>query len=173
MNGKDYAMAMAHYNRWMNERIYQVCSMIPDADRRRDRGAFFKSVHGTLNHILWADRAWLARFTGGTRPAGGLDTELYAEFDELRRERQLTDERLLTWAESIDDAWSDAPFVFRSTTQKRDRKLPAWTLVVHVFNHETHHRGQLTTLLTQMGHDPGITDFPWMPYLDDSQERLS
>ena len=60
----DHYRALARYNRWMNERLYALCDEIPDADRKRDRGAFFRSIHGTLNHILLADRAWLGRFTG-------------------------------------------------------------------------------------------------------------
>ena len=100
----DHYHALARYNTWMNDRLYAVCTALPDAERRRDRGAFFRSIHGTLNHLLLTDRAWLGRFTGDRalaesrdaegRPislTGRLDQELYADFDLLRRERTRTD----------------------------------------------------------------------------------
>ena len=69
-----HARTMAAYNAWMNERLYELCASLPDAERKRDRGAFFKSVHGTLNHLLYGDRAWMSRFTGGTSAGGGRPT---------------------------------------------------------------------------------------------------
>ena len=91
MSWRDYATAMAAYNRWMNERLYAVCAEIPDAERKRDRGAFFKSIHGTLNHILVGDKLWLGRFLDEPFPVESLDQELYADFDALRAERERTD----------------------------------------------------------------------------------
>ena len=58
-----YCQLMARYNRWMNERLYALCAGLDDDERKRDRGAFFGSIHGTLNHLLWGDRMWLGRFT--------------------------------------------------------------------------------------------------------------
>lgn len=83
-----HARTMAAYNRWMNERLYELCAGIPDAERKRDRGAFFKSVHGTLNHLLYGDRAWMSRFTGRDLGWKGPADELYADFAELRAARR-------------------------------------------------------------------------------------
>lgn len=156
---------MARYNRWMNGNLYEVCAGIPDADRKRDLGAFFRSVHGTLNHILYADRAWMNRFTGSPFEAVGLGVDLYADFDELRREREKTDLEILRWADGLDPEWLARPLRFKSAVDDRKRSLPAWVLVTHMFNHQTHHRGQITTLVTQLGHEPGVTDIPWLPGL--------
>jgi len=86
MISREYCQLMASYNHWMNERLYAVCSEFSDAERRRDRGAFFSSIHGTLNHLLWGDRMWLGRFVGPpcTYPAFGAD--MFDTFDELRRD---------------------------------------------------------------------------------------
>jgi uncharacterized damage-inducible protein DinB len=102
--------ARTAYNRWMNERRYELCAGLPDAERKRDRGAFFKSVHGTLNHLLYADRAWMSRFTG----------------------------RDLGWRGPADE-------LTYTRIDGRTRTLPAWLLVAHMFNHQTHRRGQLTS----------------------------
>ena len=165
----DHYRALARYNRWMNDRLYALCEEIPDAERKRDRGAFFRSIHGTLNHLLLADRAWLARFTGDpakwqSRDAAGgvievrsLDQELYADFAELRRQRAVTDAVILAWADGLTSEALAAPLVYRTT--KGDRcEHPLWQAALHLFNHQTHHRGQATTLLSQIGKDPGVTD---------------
>lgn len=161
----EYCQVLARYNRWMNERIYALCAEIPDAERRRDRGAFFASVHGTLNHLLYADLAFLSRFTGDPPEVPPLGRELYADFGELSRERARVDARLLEWASGLGDDWLRAPFRYTSKVDGAERTLPAWILVAHLFNHQAHHRGQLTTLLSQMGYDPGATDLPFLPGL--------
>jgi uncharacterized damage-inducible protein DinB len=155
--------ALARYNTWMNEKLYALSATLSDDERKRDRGAFFKSIHGTLNHLLLADRVWLARFTGATVPEGflgpgirSLDQELYADFDELRKERALTDGKLSAWVAELTPERLSAPLVYMRRGQKQE--FPLWHAVAHVFNHQTHHRGQVTTLLMQRGCDPGVTD---------------
>jgi uncharacterized damage-inducible protein DinB len=163
----EHAHVMARYNRWMNDKLYAVAEQLGDAERKADRGAFFGSIHRTLNHLLLADRVWLGRFTGaaleeGEMGPGGirsLDEELYADFAELRRERATTDDAI----DAID------AFVATLTPAKLAGNLrylrrgavnefPLWHAVAHFFNHQTHHRGQVTTLLMQAGRDPGVTD---------------
>ena len=165
-----YARLMTRYNRWMNERLYALCETLPDAERRRDRGAFFRSVHGTLNHLLYADLAFLSRFTGDPPEVPPLGVDLYATFGELAAVRGATDSRLAAWAETLTDVWLAAPFTYTSRVDGVARTVPSWILVVHLFNHQAHHRGQLTTLLSQMGHDPGVTDLPFMPGVSDTAE---
>jgi uncharacterized damage-inducible protein DinB len=168
---REYARIMARYNRWMNERLYAVCAEMSDAERKLDRGAFFRSIHGTLNHLLLGDRIWLGRFRGQLFGVRSLDQELYADFGELRREREGTDGEISDWVESLGEEQLAAPFSFRSIVGARDHAYPLWTLVVHFFNHQTHHRGQLTTLLSQSGRDPGVTDLLWCPGLELSERR--
>jgi uncharacterized damage-inducible protein DinB len=152
-----YCQLMARYNRWMNERLYTLCAGLPDADRKRGRGAFFGSIHGTLNHLLWGDRMWMGRFVGPpcTHPAFGAD--MFADFDALARERETTDRLMLDWAGKVSSAWLAAPLSYVSRVDGKTRSLPAAVAAVHMFNHGTHHRGQLTTLMNQAGIDPGLT----------------
>lgn len=164
MMSPEWLAASARYNRWMNDKLYALAATLTDEARKRDAGAFFKSIHGTLNHLLLADRVWLGRFKGVPLPdeflgPGGirtLDQELSADFDELRRQRALTDDELSAWVADITPERIAAPLVYLRRGQKQER--PLWWLVAHLFNHQTHHRGQVTTLLMQQGHDPGSTD---------------
>lgn len=155
--------ALSHYNRWMNERLYALCAELPDAERRRDRGAFFGSIHGTLNHLLLGDRLWLARFRRRVFEVSSLDQELYADFAELRGAREQADAEIADFVDSLTEEALAAPFSFRSVVHAREHRFPLWFLVTHFFNHQTHHRGQLTTLLCQCGCDPGLTDLLWLP----------
>ena len=163
--------AFARYNRMMNDRLYTVASTLTQEERTRDLGAFFKSVHGTLNHLLLADRVWLRRFEGLAPPAGirALDQELFADFEELRRERAATDAELTVWVEPLSAEQLAAPLRYaRGGTICEE---PLWWSVSHLFNHQTHHRGQLTTLLMQLGRDPGATDFIAMLRAESTQQR--
>ena len=160
---------LARYNTWMNERLYALAATLSDADRRADRGAFFRSIHGTFNHLLLVERVWLHRLTGDaalstSRDGEGnpirvrtLDQELYADFDVLRREQAATDAHVERWADELDPAVLAGPIRYRST-DGTERAHPYWQAVTHLFNHQTHHRGQLTTLFSQLGRDPGVTD---------------
>jgi len=161
----EYTKTMAGYNRWMNERLYASCAPLSDDVRKRDAGAFFKSIHGTLNHLLLADRVWLGRFTGEPFDVQSLDQELYADFSALRTERARTDAAIDDWVSDLSQVRLADPFSYTTLTSRQPRRCPLWLLVVHFFNHQTHHRGQLTTLLMQQGVDPGVTDLPWMPEL--------
>ena len=160
----DLARAMARYNRWMNEKLFAVADTLTDAERKQDRGAFFGSIHRTLNHILLADRVWLARFTGnapadGSLGPGGirtLDQELHADFAELRAARAETDDAIDAFVATLT---SEAlAGTVRYPRAGAIVELPLWHGVAHLFNHQTHHRGQVTTLLVQAGRDPGVTD---------------
>ena len=168
-----HARTMAAYNRWMNERLYALCANLSDNERKRDRGAFFKSVHGTLNHLLYGDRAWMSRFTGRDLGWKGPADELYADFDELRSARAELDRLIEDWAARLDERWLAQDFTYRSRIDGRTRTLPAWLLVTHMFNHQAHHRGQLSTLLSQLGIDPGVSDLPWLPGLTSGKESTS
>jgi uncharacterized damage-inducible protein DinB len=157
MDLRDSLLMMAGYNRWMNEKLYAVCAQVPDEERKRDRKAFFRSIHGALNHLLLTDRGWMGRFEGKPWAFGALNQELYADFDELRRERATTDREIEAFVTAMTPQRLDAPFDYQNYAGKRFSH-PLGPALVHLFNHQTHHRGQVTTLLSQLGIDVGVTD---------------
>jgi uncharacterized damage-inducible protein DinB len=163
----EQASLLAGYNTWMNDKLYAACETLDDAARRQDRGAFFGSIHRTLNHVLLADSVWMGRFEGKPFAFKSLDQEHYASFDELRAGRVEMDERIGRWARGLTDAALDAKLEFTSAITKRTHAPTLWRVVLHFFNHQTHHRGQLTTLLSQAGVDYGVTDLFLMPGLLD------
>jgi uncharacterized damage-inducible protein DinB len=161
-----YPELMAEYNRWMNEKVFAACANLGDEERRRDRGAYFKSIHRTLNHIIWGDGIWLGRFNGKTYPASSVDRDLYADFGELRTARVAMDGEILAWAKELTPAWLNEPMTWSSRLYSFTQTQPRWVLVTQMFNHQTHHRGQVHTMLTQMGIDVGPTDVPVLPLLN-------
>jgi len=158
-----YCQLLARYNRWMNERLYALAATLPDADRKRDRHAFFGSIHGTLCHLLWGDQIWLARFLGRPYEVAAYGASMIDDFADLAREREATDTEILDWAGQLTPARLAQPLRYTRKSDGRVAELDGWVAVVHFFSHGTHHRGQLTTLLKQAGVDPGATDLPLMP----------
>ncbi len=162
---------LARYNTWMNEKLYAEAAALDDAARKRDLGAFFRSLHGTLNHLLWADRIWLWRFTQDPddRALAGPRRQPDPESACTIRSSTPTSTTCgasasgptatsTAWVDGLDDERCAAPIRYQSLTGGA-REHPLWMAVTHFFNHQTHHRGQATTLLTQLGRDPGVTDF--------------
>jgi len=161
---------LAQYNRWFNERLYEVCGAMDDSERRRDRGAFFGSVHGTLNHLVWADTLWLQRFAAQDVPFAALDGRLLdlplgatydsmleAGWDALRVRRGKLDDAIERWTQQM-PADFPARTMRYANTKGVLREHPMWKGLTHFFNHQAHHRGQVTTLLAQAGVDVGLTD---------------
>jgi uncharacterized damage-inducible protein DinB len=147
----------ARYNRLANETLYEACADLSDEERRRDLGAFFRSVHGTLNHLVLGDRIWMTRFDGGVHPSTGLDAILFEAFEALRVARAEMDRR-------IEVFFTDLPVDFLGRTFRYVNNAgiesadPASVIVPHFFNHQTHHRAQVHTLLSQLGRDPPVLD---------------
>ncbi|MBI5924955.1 MAG: damage-inducible protein DinB [Aquabacterium sp.] len=163
-NLRDYAVGMAHYNRWMNGKLYDAAATLSDEQRKADRGAFFKSVHGTLNHLLLGDGAWLQRMQGQAVTMTSPSQELHEDFDTLRTAREAMDQALLDWAASLTAVEATCSFSFFSVVYQKQITMPYVAAVMQIFNHQTHHRGQITTLLSQFGVDVGVTDIPLMPH---------
>jgi uncharacterized damage-inducible protein DinB len=155
-----YVGTMAGYNGEMNRRIYAAASTLSDDQRKAPRGLFWGSIHATLSHLLWADRMWMARFAGWPKPALGSKQsgEMNDDFDALWRERRDTDAALAAWAANCDVS-GDLDWV-SGTTGKTERQ-PKALLLAHVFNHQTHHRGQVHAALTASGLATGDTDL-WL-----------
>jgi uncharacterized damage-inducible protein DinB len=169
MDSLDAYRAQARYNTWMNAKLYATSAELTDDERRRELGAFFGSVHRTLNHLILCDYAWMLRFAPDLadavpRDASGnpirltsLDSVLYDEFDVMRSKRVELDRTIEQWVAGLSASDLDADMTYKSTKGVPYRHVMWWALT-HFFNHQTHHRGQATTLLSQLGRDVGITD---------------
>jgi uncharacterized damage-inducible protein DinB len=162
-----HARMMAAYGTWMNGRMLDLCGRLTDAERKRDLGAFFRSIHGTVDHLVYGDVAWMGRFTGSPMPVKRIGEMAYQAWEELAAVRRALDQRMEAWAAGVTESWLAETMSYVSVNDGKTRVLPRWVLVTHMFNHGTHHRGQLTTLMKQLGVDPGVTDLPWLPALYD------
>jgi uncharacterized damage-inducible protein DinB len=155
---KPHFAMMAGYNAWCNERLYEAAAQLSDADYRADRGAFFKSVHGTFNHILVADHIWMRRFTGEGEAPNRLDATLFESFAELRAAREKEDARIVAYIDRLSDADFMGRFRYRTITNPTDIEQPLAPALMHFFNHQTHHRGQVHCLLTGLGREAPSLD---------------
>ena len=155
-----FVRTMAAYNSEMNRRLYGAAERIPDAARRAQRGAFWGSLHGTLCHLLWGDRMWMARFDGWEKPAVVQkdSATLIEDFDALLKARVEADAKIEAWAGRVTDDWLAEEQVFFSSSAQRELRQPRSFLVAHLFNHQTHHRGQAHALITACGEQTGDTD---------------
>lgn len=161
---REHYQRLARYNRWQNRQLYQACEQLDDSQRKALRGLFFHSIHGTLNHLLLTDRLWLGRFLDAPFPVTGLDQELHQDFAELSRERQRADDQLQAYTADLDEhALPEATLSYVSASTGQARRYPLALCLTHLFNHQTHHRGQITTALGQMGVAAGVTDLIFMP----------
>ena len=168
----EHCQMFAAYNGWMNRKIYEAAARLSDDERKADRGAFFGSIHSTLNHVLWGDRVWLPRFNGKRYPVGAVGVDLYEDFADLLAARRAMDDDIGAWAAAVTTAQLAGTLTWFSGIAQRELSRPVWLCVSQMFNHQTHHRGQATTLLKQAGIDPGITDLPWAPLGRDAQGRI-
>ncbi len=156
---------LSQYNSWMNKNIFNLCDSLNDDVRKKDMGAFFGSIHGTLDHILYGDIAWLERLRDSAYKPRDINKILYSNWDDLKQERFIVDNKIDIWVKSLNERKLNQIHTYTSNVDGKQRSVPYWTLVHHVFHHQTHHRGQLTTLLSQLGIDFGSTDIPFMPGL--------
>lgn len=146
----------AAYNAWANRTLYEEVGKLDDAAYRKNLGAFFGSLHGTLNHLLAADRIWMKRFTGEGQAPGSLDTILHGDFAGLRTARQAEDARLAAFVDSLTEERIAADFTYSPLTNPSIVTHPLGAALTHLFNHQTHHRGQCHGMLTALG-GPSIT----------------
>lgn len=163
MDSVDMFLRFSRYNRWMNERLYEVCSRLSEDELRLDMKAFFRSIHGTLNHILLADKLWLGRLDGQPFTVNSLDQVLYMEFPLLAHARKQTDLDIEHLVRRLNLEDVDAPITYHSISENKQNTSTRGFALLHLFNHQTHHRGQITAMLAQLGHDYGTTDLMAMP----------
>ena len=141
---------MAAYNAWANRRLSAAVEPLPGEDYRADLGAFFGSIHGTLNHLVVADRLWLARFRGEPTPAARLDAIVHDDRAELRQARRVLDDAIVGFIAGLTEARIAADFTYRPVTRPEPVTQPLGPALAHFFNHQTHHRGQVHALLTRL-----------------------
>lgn len=157
-----YARTMAAYNAAMNARVYEAAGRLSEQERRRERGAFWGSIHATLSHLLWADQIWMSRLGDWPKPLQTLAQSggLHEEFSAMTAERGRCDDAILAWAENLDPATLEGNLSWFSGAAGRTIGAPRALLVTHLFNHQTHHRGQVHAMLTAAGERVGDTDLP-------------
>ena len=144
---------LAAYNAWCNRRLYDAAAALADADYHADRGAFFKSLHGTLNHILVADRIWMRRFTGEGEAPGRLDAILFDTLPALRQAREAEDARIVRYVDGLSETDLAGVIRYRTIVKPESVEQPLAPVLLHVFNHQPHHRGQAHCILTGFGRD--------------------
>jgi uncharacterized damage-inducible protein DinB len=148
MNLTAHYQMFGQYNAWANGRLYAAAALLGTEQYRADRGAFFKSVHGTLNHLLATDRIWMRRFTGEGDAPDCLDAVLFEAFDELRAAREAEDRRITSYLDSLDDDRVAGTIKYRRISSPEQFEQQLAPALAHWFNHQTHHRGQVHALLT-------------------------
>ncbi|MDA8049074.1 MAG: damage-inducible protein DinB [Rhodospirillales bacterium] len=155
-----YVRTMAAYNTEMNRRLYAAAARLSDAERRRDHGAFWGSIHGTFSHLLWGDSIWMSRFAGWPKPEVTIkeSARMIEDFAALVAARETADVGISAWAGGLDEAWLAADQTWFSGGAGRERTAPRALLVAHMFNHQSHHRGQAHALITRAGERTGETD---------------
>ncbi len=147
---KERYRMFAGYNAWCNERLYDAASKVPDAEYRADRGAFFKSLHGTLNHLLVGDRIWMKRFTGVGEQPPSLDAILYDDFEALRAARRSQDVLITRYIAGLDNERLNGTLRYKTVVRPQTIEQALAPALDHFFNHQTHHRGQAHALLSSM-----------------------
>jgi uncharacterized damage-inducible protein DinB len=159
---RDYFRTLARYHLWATRKLAGHIDALSEADYRRDAGLFFRSVHGTCNHLLVAEhRLWYPRFAEGRSAGADLAEEIEPERDRLRQRLAEAAERWPALIESLDDARFDGRLDY-TTTKGIAQSLPFAPTLGHVFNHATHHRGQVTAAITAMGYPCPEIDMVWM-----------
>ncbi len=160
---KHYLQLRAEHNQWVNQRLYDVVATLSDEDYFADRGAFFGSIHNTLNHILLGDTIWMHRIDGqGEIPKGGLDAVLHDTFAATRAAREELDARIIASVDALDEAALAAPVRFKARNGD-DVAIATDLMVANLFNHEVHHRGQVHAMLTGLGKEvPPLDFFPFL-----------
>lgn len=166
----DHLQLMAGYNQWMNEKVYAAAAQLGEQQLKKDRQAFFPSIFATLMHLLVADSIWLRRFASDPQLAAGLtdilpglaqtsrlDQQLFDSFADMQHYRISLDSHILNWINQLSSADIDRPFSYSNMKGVVSTKN-LYLVLGHFFNHQTHHRGQATALLTQAGVDVGLTD---------------
>ena len=160
----EYVTSLANYNKWQNDNIIESADKLDDEQRQKDVGAFFGSIQGTLSHLLWGDSIWLDRLTHTSYQASPIDDSglVWSNWEQYKIARKAMDQRLIRWAETVTNNWLSGVLTY-TTSRGIEVTKPIDLLVTHIFNHQTHHRGQVHCLLTQFGVATKDTDLLLLP----------
>lgn len=160
----EYCQTMARYNAWQNHSLYSAAATLDEAAREEDRGAFWGSIRKTLAHLYWGDLIWVARFDGGEgAEVGGKEALDAYDWDYLWQARPKLDARIAGWAWMTEPADFEGDLTWYSGFFGHDMTRPKALCVIQLFNHETHHRGQVHAMLTAAGAKPDDTDLQLLP----------
>ncbi|WP_241462617.1 DinB family protein [Tateyamaria sp. ANG-S1] len=164
-----YVRTMARYNAWQNSQLTEMLTGVPDDELRKERGAFFGSIMETLNHILWGDTMWMSRFSPDVA-APSIPAEKHKEFAPTfavwAAERFRMDGTIRLWADGLDTVDLKSELSWYSGMTQRQLQAPFETCVTHLFNHQTHHRGQIHAMMTAAGLQAPVSDLVFMPKED-------
>ena len=165
MVNRGYCQLMARYNMWQNSQLHGLLEVMDEEGLQRDRGAFFGSILATLNHILWGDLSWISRLDGGEPNRVGVadSVSLTADLAGWKLARDRLDRRISLWADGVTDAALQGELRYFSGFTGREMHKPMGLCVVQLFNHQTHHRGQVHAMMTAAGLQAPVTDLPFMP----------
>ena len=170
-----YARELAQYNHWQNKQLAEFLQALTHEELVLERGAFFGSILGTANHLLWGDWIWMSRFEKADGPesnihrtGGGIHESVYLcpDLSAWLPLREKIDARIIRWADRLGDEPLTGPFTWYSAAKEADITLPYARCVIHMFNHQTHHRGQVHKMLTEAGSEAPVSDLVFMPQED-------
>ena len=165
MIDREYCAMMARYNAWQNNLLLPVLEAMDPSEITKERASFFGSILKTLNHILWADQMWMSRLTGDPAPGGGIpdSVDLHPTLAAWSAERFRMDGRIKLWARDVDNIDLTGDLTFYSAMLGKDVSGPMGKCVSHMFNHQTHHRGQVHQMITEAGGQTPVSDLFFMP----------
>ena len=161
MIDNQFIKMMANYNQWQNESLYSSADLLGEDARKQQRGAFFGSIHHTLCHLLWGDMIWTSRFAGlGAPEVNSIQQSgaMIEDWQELKKLRYQRDREIITWADGLEHAVIEGELSWYSGALKANASRPLGEILVHFFNHQTHHRGQVHAMVTAAGGRPDDTD---------------
>lgn len=174
MISPQWLQMMAKYNAWQNENLYRAADTLEDAVRKADKGIFWNSIHATFCHILWSDQQWMSRIAGTEPPSTQVLAEsgsIIDDWEDLKTVRASVDRKIRAWSAQAQEADYTGELRWYSGAMGQEMVREKGMCVCQLFNHQTHHRGQIHAVLTQEGAKPGATDLPFMPE-DWSPSRL-
>jgi uncharacterized damage-inducible protein DinB len=163
-------MMMAGYNRWANERVYDAASELSEKEWQKDTGAFFGSMMGTLNHLVATDRIWMKRFTGLGEAPNALDAIVDRDFAGLRAARVKEDARIMEWVDALSEEEFQGRFTYVTMTDVRTVSQRIAPALAHLFNHQTHHRGQAHAIFTSLGKPSVPLDLIYFQRTEDGRQ---
>lgn len=162
---REYCIEMARYNAWQNNQLHDILNGLTPEQLCRDHRAFFGSIIGTASHLVWGDAIWMSRFDGGKAPVVGIPDSA-AQYGDLAgwwAARESLDARIQHWAAAVETQWLQGDMTWFSGAMGREVTKPRNVCVTHMFNHQTHHRGQIHAMLTASGAAAPVSDLFYMP----------